>query len=195
MSSGESSHSLTSSITLPSCTVFKFPRGALASAGEVPPQVRFGSGLVELGTPHLRTRWEILWCNTASQAQVKYEKEAGLVVEQAQFSIVVVLELLVADVQQIIQYSNPIILPVGPPGSKTDREAQLTGSFNVSQSLIVSGGQTLYAQMYYQILSAEGPEKPAAYENLNAISIAKAVPIQLILGYTQTTGSRDPSGN
>ena len=197
----ESSHSIVKSILLPggattkpikNFVIFKQNRrGSLIAP--------FGTGLIELGTPRLGTDWAITWGNLTSEDSIEYEKEtelappAGPQIEAAQWTVVIAIEFLVANVSQLVQYSSQTTLPVGPGGPKTNREGILTGAINLPQPLPVPGGQTLYAQMFHQVIAVEGPEKAKVYEELNsAIHVLKAVPIELVLGYTQKDHERKP---
>jgi len=164
----------------------KLPASLLFKTDKITSASRFGTGIIDLGTPRLGTGgWEVQFLTVFSELSIIYEKEFGSIVAEAAFSVAIVAEVFMGSYPLSVQYSNIARLPVGAPGPATNREVVLIGGLNLPQTFFVPAGQQLSIRLYYQIIAAEGPEKPPVYNGLNAVFIPKNTQMQLIMGYEQ----------
>jgi hypothetical protein len=147
---------------------------------------RWGSGIIDLGTPRLRTGWSVQFFSLTSPVPIIYEKEVGATAEAASFTIAIGVVVYVAQSVVSFQYSNTVTVPSGKPGPENNREAILVGGVNLPQTFGVPPGQQVTMQVFQQIVAAQGPEEAEVYEDLDSISVPKNYSLEIIMGYTQS---------
>lgn len=136
-------------------------------------QLRFGTPLIELGTPKLGTSWDILSVNLIGE--VRLNKYLGTETAEQKPVICVVSEVIVAGVCESLQYSSQIALPLGEESEANEREGTLIGSLNLPNTFTVPGGQTLYYRQYFQVIAGAKEALEVAQGNITQTQVTVGI--------------------